>query len=91
MLDQVGLKVQNHQSRSQMRIHLKNACETSQCLIVDGWSNDESDSVIVVIVVVVSLIINDHVVQDNASMYDQSESVLRVRPAMMTSILNLFQ
>jgi hypothetical protein len=73
-----------------MRLHLKNACETSRCLIVDGWSNDKSDSVIVVIVVAVSLIIDDHVMQDNASTYDQSESVLRVRPAMMTSMLNLF-
>jgi hypothetical protein len=36
--------------------------------------------VIVLIITVVSLVINDHVVQDNASTYDQSESALRVRP-----------
>jgi hypothetical protein len=35
--------------------------------------------VIVVIVVTVSLIIDDHVVQDNISTHDQPESVLRVR------------
>jgi hypothetical protein len=81
MLDQVGLKVQKHQSRSQIHFHLKNVCETSQCLIVDRWSNGGSDSVIVVIVAAVSLIIDDHVVQDNASTYNQSESALRVRSA----------
>jgi hypothetical protein len=37
------------------------------------WSNDENDSVIVVIVAVVSLIVDDHIVQDDAS-------TLRVRP-----------
>jgi hypothetical protein len=79
ILDQVRLKVQIYQSRSQMCLSLKNDCETSRCLIGDRWSNDESDSVIVVIVVVVSLIIDDHVVQDNASMHDQIESALRVR------------
>jgi hypothetical protein len=62
MLDEVGLKVQKHQSRSQIRLPVKNAGETSQCLVVDRWSNDESDSVIVLIVAVVSLIIDDHVV-----------------------------
>jgi hypothetical protein len=35
--------------------------------------------VIVVIVVTVSLNVNDHVMQDNARTYDQSESALRVR------------
>jgi hypothetical protein len=30
-----------------MRFPLKNGCETSWCLIVDSWSNDGSDSVIV--------------------------------------------
>jgi hypothetical protein len=75
MLDQV-----RHQSRSQMRLPLKNDCETSRCLIGDRWSNDGSDSVIVVIVAVVSLIINNHVIQDDASMHDQIKSALRVRP-----------
>jgi hypothetical protein len=37
--------------------------------------------VIVVIVAAVSLIIDDHVVQDNASTYNQPESALRVRSA----------
>jgi hypothetical protein len=63
-----------------MCLPLKDACETSRCLVVDRWSNDESDSVIVLIVAVVSLIIDDHVVQDNASMHDQPKSALRVRP-----------
>jgi hypothetical protein len=81
MLDQVGLKVQKHQSRSQMCPPLKNGCETSRCLASDRWSNDGSDSVIVVNVAVVSLIVDDHVVQDNASTYDQIENALRVRPA----------
>jgi hypothetical protein len=62
MLDQVRLNVRKHQFRSQMRIPLKNGCETSRCLIGDRWSNDGSDSVIVVIVVIVSLVIDDHVV-----------------------------
>jgi hypothetical protein len=48
MLDQVGLNVQNHQSRNQMPLPVKNACETHRCLIIDKWSNDGSDSVIVV-------------------------------------------
>jgi hypothetical protein len=76
MLDQV-----RHQSRSQMRLPLKNDRETSRCLIGDRWSNDGSDSVIVIIVAAVSLIINNHVIQDDASMHDQIESALRVRPA----------
>jgi hypothetical protein len=62
-----------------MRLTLKNICETSRCLIGDRWSNDKSDSMIVLIIVVVSLIIDDHVVQDNTSTYDQPESTLRVR------------
>jgi hypothetical protein len=64
-----------------MCLPLKNGCETRRCLIVDRWSNDESDSVIVVIVAAVFLIVNDHIMQDDANMHDQSESVLRVRPA----------
>jgi hypothetical protein len=80
MLDQVGLKVQKHQSRRQMRIPLKNACETNRCLIVDRWSNDESDIMIVVIVVAVSLIVDDHVVQNDVSTHDQPEGALRIRP-----------
>jgi hypothetical protein len=63
-----------------MCLPLKNGCETRQCLIGDRWSNDRSDSVIVLIIVVVSLIVNDHVVQNNASMHDQPKSALRVRP-----------
>jgi hypothetical protein len=62
MLDQVGLKVLKHQSRSQMRLPLKNDCETSRYLIGDRWSNDRSDNVIVVIVNAVSLIVDDHIV-----------------------------
>jgi hypothetical protein len=80
MLDQVGLKVQKYQSRSQMCIPLKNGCETSQCLVGDRWSNDESDSVIVVIIAIVSLIVDDHIVQVDANTHDQIESTLRVRP-----------
>jgi hypothetical protein len=76
MLDQVGLKVRKHQSRSQMRLPLKNGCETSRCLVGDRWSNDGSDSVIVVIVVAISLIVDDHVVQDDTNMH---KSVLRVK------------
>jgi hypothetical protein len=38
--------------------------------------------VIVLIIATVLLIIDDYVVQDNTSMYDQLESVLRVRPNM---------
>jgi hypothetical protein len=60
-----------------MHLPLKDDCETSQCLIVDRWSNDGSDSMIVLIVV----IIDDHIVQDNTSMHDQSKNTLRVRPA----------
>jgi hypothetical protein len=81
MLDQIGFKVQKQQSRSQMHLHLKNDCETSRCLVGDRWSNDGSDNIIVLIVAAVSLIIDDHVVQDNVSTHDQPESVLRVRPA----------
>jgi hypothetical protein len=62
MLDQIGLKVQKHQSRSQMCLPLKNTCDTRRCLIVIRWSSEESDSVIVVIVAVVSLIVDNHVV-----------------------------
>jgi hypothetical protein len=80
MLDQVGLKIQKHQSRSQMRLSLKNGCETSRCLVGDRWSNDVSNSVIVVIIAAISLIIDDHIVQDDASTHDQIESALRVRP-----------
>jgi hypothetical protein len=63
-----------------MHLHLKNGCETNRCLIGDRWSNDESDSVIVFIIAAVSLVVDDHVVQDDASMHDQIESALRVRP-----------
>jgi hypothetical protein len=80
MLDQIGLKVQKQQFRSQMCLPLKNGCETSRCLICDMWSNDRSDNVIFLIVVVVSLIVDDHIVQHNASTHDQHESALRVRP-----------
>jgi hypothetical protein len=45
-----------------MCIPLENGCETNRCLIADKWSNDESDSVIVVIIVTISLIVDDHVV-----------------------------
>jgi hypothetical protein len=37
--------------------------------------------VIVVIVSVVSLIIDDHIVQDDANTHDQIENALKVRPA----------
>jgi hypothetical protein len=79
MLDQVGLKVQKYQSRSQMRLPLKNGCETNRFFIDDRWSNNGSESVIVLIVAVISLIIDDHVVQHNASTHDQSNSALRVK------------
>jgi hypothetical protein len=82
ILDQVGLKVQKHQFRSKMRLPLKNGCETSWCLIGDRCSNDRSDNVIVVIVAAVFLIVDDHVVQDDANTHDQIESASRVRPAM---------
>jgi hypothetical protein len=81
MLDQVRLKVRKHQFRSQMCIPLKNGCENSRCLVGDRWSNDRSDSVIVVIVAVVSLIIDDHIMQDDASTHDQIKSALRGGPA----------
>jgi hypothetical protein len=61
MFDQVGLKVKKYQFRNQMRLPLKNGCETSRCLVGDRWSNDGSDSVVVVITPAVSLIIDDHV------------------------------
>jgi hypothetical protein len=80
MLDQVGLKVQKYQSRSQMRIALKNGCETNRCLIGDRWSNDGSDSVIILIVTADPLFIDDHIMQDNANTHDQPESALKVRP-----------
>jgi hypothetical protein len=80
MFNQVGLKVQKYQFRSQMCLPLKNGCETNRCLIVDRWSNDGSDSMIVIIIAVVSLIIDDHIVQDDAGTHDQIKSVLRVRP-----------
>jgi hypothetical protein len=54
MLDQVGLKIQKHQFRSQMHLPLKNVCETSWCLVGNRWSNDESNSVIAVIIITVS-------------------------------------
>jgi hypothetical protein len=73
-----------------MCLPLKNACETSWCLIVDRWSSNRSDSVIVIIVVVVSLIIDDHVVQDDTSTHDQPESALRVSRPGMASTLYLF-
>jgi hypothetical protein len=60
---------------------MKDACETSRCLIVDRWSNDGSDSVIVLIEGAISLIVDDHVVQDNTSTHDQSKSSLRIRLA----------
>jgi hypothetical protein len=80
LLNQVVLKVQKHQSKSQMRPPLKNDCETSRCLVGDRWSNDESGSVIVVIVSVISLVIDDHVIQDDANTHDQIESALRITP-----------
>jgi hypothetical protein len=60
-----------------MSLLLKNGYEISRCLVDDKWSNDESDSVIVVIVAVVSLIVDDHVVQDDASTHDQIENELK--------------
>jgi hypothetical protein len=50
-----------------MRLPLKNDCETSPCLICDMWSNDGGDSVIVLIVATVPFVVDDLVVQDNAS------------------------
>jgi hypothetical protein len=49
-----------------MRLPLKNGCETSRCLVI--------------IVAVVSLVVDDHIVQDDASTHDQIENALRVRP-----------
>jgi hypothetical protein len=63
-----------------MCLPLKNGCETSWCLVGDRWSNDESDNVIVLIVAAVSLIIDDHIMQDNAGTHDQPESAHQVRP-----------
>jgi hypothetical protein len=62
MLDQVGLNVRKISIMKSPLPPLKDASEASRCLVVDRWSNDGSDSVIVLIVVVVSLIIDDHVV-----------------------------
>jgi hypothetical protein len=62
-----------------MRLPLKNDCEISQCLIVDRWSSAKSDSVIVLIIIVISLIVDNHVVQDTISTHNQPMSVLRVR------------
>jgi hypothetical protein len=62
MLDQVRLKVQKYQFRSQTCLPLKNGCETSRYLKGDRWSNDESDSVIVIIVATISFIVDDHIV-----------------------------
>jgi hypothetical protein len=62
-----------------MCLPLKNGCETSQCLIGDRWINDGSNSVIVVIVDVVSLVVDDYIVQDDASTYNQLESTLRIK------------
>jgi hypothetical protein len=62
MLNQVELKVQKYQSISQMCLSLKNAYETSWCLIIDRLSKNESDNMIVLIVAVVSLIVDDYVV-----------------------------
>jgi hypothetical protein len=90
MLDQVRLKIQKYQFIRQMHLTLKNDYETSRCLIGDKWSNNESDSVIVLIIAVVPLVIDDHVIQDNASTHDQSESALRVRPIRDNSMLKLF-
>jgi hypothetical protein len=74
ILDQVRLKVQKHQSQTQMRLLLKNAYETSWYLVIDSWSNNGSDSVIVHIVVTVLLILDNYVVQDNAGTHDQLKS-----------------
>jgi hypothetical protein len=58
-----------------MCLTLKNGCETSRCLVVDSWNNNESDRVIVVIAVTVSLVVNDdHIVQDSVSTHDQPET-----------------
>jgi hypothetical protein len=59
-----------------MCLPLKNGCETNRCLVDDRWSNDGSDSVIVVIIGVVSLIVDDYIVQDDANTHDQIESAL---------------
>jgi hypothetical protein len=44
ILDQVRLKVQKYQSKSQMRLPLKNGCDTSRCLVSDRWSNNKNAS-----------------------------------------------
>jgi hypothetical protein len=75
MLDQISLNVQKHPSENQMCLPLNNGCETGRCLVGDRWSNNGSDSVIVLIVAVV----DDHVVKDNTSIHNQSKSVLRGR------------
>jgi hypothetical protein len=62
MLDQVRLEIQKLQSWSQMCLPLNNPCETSRWLVVDKWSNDENDNIIVLIVAVISLVIDDHIV-----------------------------
>jgi hypothetical protein len=41
-----------------MCLSLKNGCETNRCLVGDRWSNDGSDSVIVIILVAVSLVVD---------------------------------
>jgi hypothetical protein len=64
-----------------MCLPLKNSCEISRCLVCDRWSNDENDSVIVIIVVDVSLVVDDHIVQNDAIIHDQIENALRVRLA----------
>jgi hypothetical protein len=80
MFYQVRLKIQKHQSRSQMCLTLKNVCETQWCLIVDRWSNDESDNMIVIFVAADSLIVDHQIMQYDVSTHDEPESALRVRP-----------
>jgi hypothetical protein len=65
-----------------MRFSLKNDCKISRCLVGERWSNDKSDSVIVIIVATVSLAVDEHIIQYDANMHDQIENALRVRPAM---------
>jgi hypothetical protein len=45
-----------------MRFPLKNGYETSWYLVGDRWSNDGSDSVIVVIIAAISFFVDDRVV-----------------------------
>jgi hypothetical protein len=52
----------------------------NRCLIINRWSNDESNSVIVFIECDILLVIDDHVVQNNVSTHDQLKSTLRVKP-----------